>query len=161
MASKEEIPESAADRLRTLHEANGGNLEPEAVVEDARDKNSPLHSMFEWNDRKAAQIQRLDRAREIIRGFTIVYQTRTETIRAPAFVRNPATSKGYTTLASLRTDGDRAREALVREFVMVRGALTRARLIARALDLEEDIDRLLSGVADVQSRVMPPPGLQQ
>lgn len=159
--SSKDVNESVAQRIRELHEKSGGNLEPDAVVEDAREKNSPLHELFEWNDRKAAAIQRLDRAREIIRSVTIVYETSVETIRAPAYVKNPATSKGYVSIARLSTDEDRAREALVHEFSMVRGALVRARLIARALDLEGDVEKLLAGVADLHSRVMPPPEARQ
>ena len=44
-----------------------GILTPDAVVEDAAAKTSPLHSYFEWDNKKAAHAFRLDQARELIR----------------------------------------------------------------------------------------------
>lgn len=46
---------------------NDGILTPEAVVEAAQPKTSPLHPHFEWDNKKAAHQYRLDQARELIR----------------------------------------------------------------------------------------------
>lgn len=46
-------------------------LKPEAVVEAARAKSSPLHSKFEWDDTKAAHKYRLQQAAELIRVVTV------------------------------------------------------------------------------------------
>jgi hypothetical protein len=50
-----------------------GNLTPSAVVEKARSKSSPLHRHFEWDDVKAAEIQRNERARSMIRSIEIIH----------------------------------------------------------------------------------------
>lgn len=42
-------------RLEDLRRRDG-LLQPAAVVEDARDESSPLHPLFEWDDRKAAEL---------------------------------------------------------------------------------------------------------
>lgn len=46
-------------------------LTPEAVVNEARKKDNPLHDYFIWDDRKAAEEFRKEQAREIIRFLRI------------------------------------------------------------------------------------------
>ena len=46
--------EAVKKRLIEIEEANGGRLTPDAVVRDAKRKDSPLHSCFEWDVKKAA-----------------------------------------------------------------------------------------------------------
>ena len=50
-----------------------GIITPEAVVERARPKRSPLHSLFEWNDKKAAAAHRITQARYLIRSVKVVF----------------------------------------------------------------------------------------
>lgn len=52
--------------LRKLAKTNGGLLTPEAVVEFARPKTSPLHKRFLWDDTEAAHQYRLWQARQMI-----------------------------------------------------------------------------------------------
>ena len=51
-------------------------------------------------------------------------------------------AQGYSTLSRLRSDKDAARDAVVAEFVRASAALSRAKAIAAALDLENEIDEL-------------------
>jgi|SRR5215472_15389160 len=67
-ASAQEIGE-ALDAIRL---ANGGELHPHAVVDDARDPKSALHTHFEWNDAKAAENYRVDQARALIRCIRVI-----------------------------------------------------------------------------------------
>lgn len=53
--------------LRRIAKANGGLVHPEAVVDSARPKSSPLHSRFEWDDGEAGHQYRLWQARQLIR----------------------------------------------------------------------------------------------
>lgn len=48
-----------------------GTLLPEQVVEAARTANSPLHSLFTWNDKTAAHQHRLNQARNLCRSVEI------------------------------------------------------------------------------------------
>jgi hypothetical protein len=57
----------AKEELIAIARKNDGVLRPIDVVEYARDKNTALHSSFEWDDNKAAEEYRLWQAREIIR----------------------------------------------------------------------------------------------
>lgn len=65
--AKKADPQRIGEALAQIASANAGRLTPLAVVEAARDRKSPLHRHFEWDDAKAAEAYRLDQAREIVR----------------------------------------------------------------------------------------------
>lgn len=53
--------------LKRIAASNGGILQPRAVIDAAREPESPLHSQFEWDDTKASESWRLHQARQLIR----------------------------------------------------------------------------------------------
>lgn len=59
----------ALDAVRERH----GALTPQAVVNDARPDDAPLHDRFEWDDRVAGERYRVEQARELIRSVRIVF----------------------------------------------------------------------------------------
>jgi len=59
-------PKSVSDELRLIQSMNSGLLNPADVVEYASNKNTYLHSRFEWDDAKAGREYRLWQARQII-----------------------------------------------------------------------------------------------
>lgn len=65
-------PQKIGEALASIAKRNGGLLRPGDVVETARNKRSPLHPHFEWNDRDAAEAYRRDQARELIRVVRVV-----------------------------------------------------------------------------------------
>lgn len=75
--SAEITPAPADDRelvkatLYEIAERNDGRLEPDAVVAEARDETSPLHSLFTWDDTVAAERFRLLQAGALIRRIKI------------------------------------------------------------------------------------------
>ena len=54
------------EELDRIRKQNKGKLRPVDVVKEAKNKNSPLHNYFEWNDKKAGELYRLGQARQII-----------------------------------------------------------------------------------------------
>ena len=144
--------DAVRQRMQILHDRDDGNLTPEALVADARNKKSPLHDAFEWDDGIAAQHWRLEQARALIRAMTFVTRSNDRVIVAPFYVKNPDTRTGYTSVTRLATDEDRARRAMVDECTRVRGMLERARSVAKALHLEGELDGLLAGVAELRKR---------
>lgn len=62
--------------LQRLGATHNDELTPELVVAEARRKTSPLHSYFEWDDAKAANLYRLKQAGEILRSITVTLVTR-------------------------------------------------------------------------------------
>jgi len=61
------------ERLGSLSN-KAGRLEPEVVVEDAKNEASPLHPYFTWDDTEAARQHRLEQARLVIRSITVSYE---------------------------------------------------------------------------------------
>ena len=51
---------------------NGGTLEPQLVVDNAREKDSPIHECFEWNNKKAGENWRKQQARCLINSIEVV-----------------------------------------------------------------------------------------
>lgn len=51
-----------------------GNFTPRDVVQAARRKDSPIHSLFEWDNREAADKYRLDQARRHVNHLRVVIE---------------------------------------------------------------------------------------
>lgn len=147
------ITQPVRERLAQLEQTHG-RLTPNVVVNDAKQKKSPLHDLFPWDVEEAAQKYWLHRAREIIQSVRLV-SSNTETVRvdAPFYVRDPSlppAEQGYVSVATLQRDPQQARESLRLEFARVEGALARARSIAVALNLESEIEDLIERVVRIR-----------
>lgn len=144
------LTEVQIERVRQLESARG-EVTPRAVVEDAKDKSSPLHELFEWNKVKAAEAHWLQTAREVIGSVTLIVTTTEHTIKTPHYVRDPdANGQGYRSVTALRTDPASAREALISTLQVAAGHLRRAQDLAQPLGMQADIDRLITEVLGVQ-----------
>jgi len=146
------------DKLKALQaiEAASGVLTPEAVLEAAKNPESILHDSFTWDDTEAAHQHRLYQARKLISSVKVQIKTETRTVSTVFYVRDPNASKetqGYVSLTHLRRDEDLAREALLQEFSRVASALERARHLASALQMESEIENLLTTVRSLHERV--------
>lgn len=62
------------ERLEAIRAAHDGDLTPDAVVDDARAADSPLHPCFEWNDSAAAEEWRREQAKYLIRHIEVQIQ---------------------------------------------------------------------------------------
>lgn len=81
-----EKPIAAAEYVRQLA-AIHGHLTPQLVLDEARHKKSPLHSLFDWNDTRAAERFRVIQASKLIRRIKVTIETQPErTINVRAFV---------------------------------------------------------------------------
>lgn len=136
-------------RLARLLAADGV-LTPRAVVKDAKNPKSPLHSEFEWDDSAAAERYRLAQARDLIARVHVHVETRTRHVRVPEYVRNPdadAREQGYVPVATLKTDRAKALDVLRNEAERTAALLQRTRDLAVALDLEGELDPILESFA--------------
>jgi hypothetical protein len=144
------LTQEQEERVRALADENG-RLTPAMVVDDARDKRSPLHDLFEWDKGKAALAHWLDQARIIIGAVRVVVTNETTTIKAPLYVRDPdATGQGYRSVVNLRSDPDKARESLIYTLAVASGHLRRAYELAESLGLQMEVDGLLERVSGLQ-----------
>ena len=142
------------ERLAQIEVANGGILTPDAVVADAKKKDSPLHSCFEWDTKKAAAAYWVQQAREIITSIRVEMRTETTKVTSVYYVRDPSASsdkQGYVSVKTLRTDEELARDALIQEFSRVADLLKRARDLAVMLDATERIDALIGHVVSFRT----------
>jgi len=137
-------------RLRSLENADG-QLTPAQVVRDAKNKRSPLHGLFDWNQQRAAEKHWLWRAREIIGAVTVVVTNETTTIKAPMYVHLPNTKgQGYQSVATLRQNPDHARESLIYTLETAAGHVRRALDLSAPLGLQNEIHALLDEIVGVQ-----------
>lgn len=104
----------AGEELERIRTVNNGRLAQETVVEEARDKKSPLHPAFEWNDRQAAHQYRLSQAGYVIRMLSVSYvegDKKTDPIRAFVNVSRDE-DRSYTSIAHAMSD-DELREQVI------------------------------------------------
>ena len=97
---------SVAEELERIRLDHGGLLRPGAVVTEAATKESPLHSHFEWDDRKASHQWRLRQAQELIRVTVIVHpQNDQQYIRAYVSLRQDRKANGgYRSMVEVMSD---------------------------------------------------------
>lgn len=74
------------EALKEIARRGGGLLRPAAVVEAAKDEESPLHGAFEWDDGEAAQKYRLLQAQTLIRSFKVEIERNGQTRTVPVFI---------------------------------------------------------------------------
>lgn len=136
--------------VKAMEDERGG-LTPAMVVADAKREESPLHGLFDWDQTKAAEAHWIDHAREVIRAVKIVVTTETTTVKAPHYVRDPdADGQGYRSVMALQRDPASARQALIDELTRAAGVVTRARNLALALGLEQEVDVMLQHILGLQ-----------
>jgi hypothetical protein len=77
--------QSTGEYLYSL--AEKGDLTADIVLEDAKNKDSPLHSFFDWNNKVAAEKWRHTQAAYLLRSVEVKLGEDTEPIRAFAHIR--------------------------------------------------------------------------
>lgn len=143
--------------LQEIADRNGGRLTPDDVVVEARNPQSVLHELFNWDIEQAAMSHWRDRAREIIRSVRVEIKTDTTIIESVAYVRDPDVEpeeQGYISTVVLRDDKEAAKRAISYEFGRAEAALERAREIAIALDAELDVVGLVKRLDKVRTKVV-------
>lgn len=66
--------QTAGSELQRLYQRDGA-ITPQAVVDESRPENAPLHGCFEWRDDVAAEEYRKQQARVMIAQITVVRET--------------------------------------------------------------------------------------
>lgn len=142
------------ERLQQLAAENGGQLTPDAVVADAKKKTSPLHRYFDWDDKVAAMKWRREQARQLIRSVRVEVEQQEIKVRAIGYVQDPdkdSSEQGYVPTVTLKSDRDRAIQALEQELMRAEAAMNRAYEVASSLGLESEVDAILARIRGVRS----------
>lgn len=125
-------------------------LTQELVVEKARDPKSPAHKYFEWRDSVAAHRYRLGQAGELIRSVKceVVFEDRV--IVAPAYVHQPGSAPGYSHVEIVKKDDLTARRVMREEISRAIAAVERARSVAAAIGLIQQVDEISTLLRDLR-----------
>lgn len=98
--------------------SNEGYCAPARLVDAARKDTSPIHNLFTWDNKVAADKWRTHEARQIINALTVTMQMNGEQVSAPAFlsvghvVATQDAGEGYRPLSVVISDDAFAREAM-------------------------------------------------
>lgn len=127
-----------------------GQISARRLLDDAKLARSPLHSLFNWDLKHAAERWWLHRARLIIGAVTIQVTYEHSVVKSPCYVVDTsAKGEGYRNVVSLKKDTASARESLVYTLEIASGHLRRAYDLAGPLGLADEIDGLLEQIAGV------------
>ncbi len=94
----------------------------EQIIEEARDKKSPLHEAFEWNPKEAHGIYLKDRARSLIREYWIEMNNGNELVKVRGAVSLPTPN-----------DFDGPRRAYFATTAVMSDSMLRERMLEQAL----------------------------
>lgn len=136
--------QTAGEELARIEEEKG-LLTPELVVDASRAESAPLHPVFEWNDKKAAECYRIVQAGSLIRNVTVKIEEvpRMEPVRA--FVNVAPVGKRKGVFVSIKSAMD---DEETRETVLARALAEFEKVKEKYKDLQElagifaEIDRL-------------------
>lgn len=106
------------DAVRELEAlAQAGELTPARVLERASEARSALHSLFTWDNDRAAHLRRLDEARSVIMSVRVRLEARPDQppINVRAFVslaEDRASGGGYRSITAVLSDPDQRAQLL-------------------------------------------------
>lgn len=111
-------PQQAGEAIDRIRKGHNGLIEPEMVVDAARDERSPLHPHFEWDDHAAAEEHRKGQARELVRSLTVdISRSNIEQKSVRAFVNvESGGERGYVSTFTAMSSEDLRRQVLADAF---------------------------------------------
>lgn len=103
----------AGEFMKTIRDSEG-KVTPHLVVKHARATQSPIHKLFEWNDKKGAEKWRVVQARDLLGALVVVLpnQVGKESPRAFLAIGDRATPTDYMPLDKVIGDKELRAEAL-------------------------------------------------
>lgn len=98
-------PAALHRHIEAVEAQHGHKATAQELLASARPKNSPIYHLFEWNDKKAAEEHRLEKARYLLRAVMVEYYIektqRTVEVRAHVFIPG---EKAYLSIKTILTD---------------------------------------------------------
>ena len=118
----------AGGELDRIRRENNGDLIPASVVDAARDDESPLHDLFEWEDSRAAELFRQTQARHLINSIRIIVREDEESPEESriAFIRVRVDKRSsYRSASSVLSDTDLRKQAIDECLALLEGVKAR------------------------------------
>jgi flagellar basal body rod protein FlgC len=151
------MKEAVISRLKMIEQSHGGVLRPSDVVKDAKNPDSPLHDLFDWDLERSAERHWMERARQIITSVKVIIKHDNTSVNAVYYVRDPsipADRQGYVAITSVSQDKDKAREIAAREFASAMVSLHRAKTVAMALGISPELDDVLITLQTLKAKAI-------
>ena len=127
--------------LREIDATHEGKITAGMVVEAARNPESPLHKLFEWDLEKAAHRWHIRTAQRIL-SYKYTETTETTEITAVAYVRDPRCAgdeAGYISVERVKSEKDLARDVLFMEFARIDGSMGRVSELSHFFGLDSEM----------------------
>lgn len=136
--------QTAGEELARI-EREKGALTPELVVDASRAESAPLHPVFEWNDKKAAECYRIVQAGSLIRNVTVKIEEapRMEPVRAFVNVAPVGKRKGvFVSIKSAMDDADSRETVIARALAELEKVKEKYKNLQELAGIFAEIDRL-------------------
>lgn len=136
--------QEAGEELARIEREHGG-LTPELVVDASRVESAPLHPVFEWDDKKAAESYRIVQAGSLIRNVTVKIEEapRMEPVRAFVNVASVGQRKGiFVSIKSAMDDADSRETVLARALAELEKVKEKYKDLRELASIFAEIDRL-------------------
>lgn len=143
-------------RLAKISKENNKGLTPDAVINDAKNKNSPLHSYFDWDNDSAGHKFRIEQARTLIRSFRVEIITNERTVSVVRYIRNPeikGNDQGYVETAKVRSAEETAYAAFSSEMTRLGSIIERTESLADVLGFQKEFDKFKRSFVLLSSKV--------
>ena len=131
-----------------------GRLTPSAVLEDARQESSPLHTLYTWDINEAAERYWIEQTRAIIREVYVEVRTTIVVFDAPRYVSDPAlpgNQEGYVSVGELSKNPELSRLAVLKEISRAMSMLKRAQKVSASLGISTTLTDVLTQVEDLRA----------
>ena len=143
------VPASVVGETCERLEAEYGSVTRENFLEAARDETSPTHSLFEWDDAKAAEKYRVDQSGRILGNLRItVTDDNNEEIQVHAVYNVKSTNEKaqYRSFNVVMCDPDMKSEVLKR-------AITELNIFRRKYETLEELVEVFHAIDDVLATI--------
>ena len=134
-----------------------GRLNPDTVVREARDPQSPLHSYFTWDVETAALKMWREEARRLISSYEITITVNRREYRIQEFVEAPGKAnekeQGYTSINRIRSNKELAREFVDRELAIAGTYVGKTKDYAEVLGLRKQVEEVEAEIGELRSEL--------
>lgn len=121
---------------------------PEELVKAARNKRSPVHRLFEWNDRAAAHEHRLIQARVMVNSLQVeIITPKGQPGQVIAFIRGSKLGRHVATLEATREEIGDAMQECWNDMLRFRRQYKHLEIASAVIEAIEDADRRLRRMA--------------
>jgi len=148
------------DELELIRHDHGGVLQPQHVIEHARDSESLLHGYFEWSDSRAANEYRVFQAREVIRRVRVTILNRDQIeVKVRKYI-SLATDRvgsggGYREVRDVIEIDERRQQMIETAYRELKNFVDRYKDLSELGELTESIREFIEASVDQVNRQMP------